>query len=262
MAGPALHRDPGTGVTGPEQPAPRLIEVWEGRGGPERIERVVITKGIETRSRRALAWLDMLVVDHGLVRLVHPNWGEVAPGVFRSAQLTPDQLRRAADRHGIKTVLNLRAERNCGAFLLEEEACAELGLDLVNLRVRSRDVPSKEIIATLDRLFADIRYPLLMHCKSGADRTGIAGALFLMLKEGRSGEEAASQLSRRWGHIREAKTGILDYFIESYLRDNAAQPIAFRDWVRDVYDPVALKKAFLERWRGRWFGLDLAFWRE
>jgi protein tyrosine/serine phosphatase len=238
----------------------RLVEVWAGRGGPERIERVVITKGTDTRWRRLLAWLDMLVVDHGLVRFFHLNWSEVGPGMFRSAQPAPHQLRRAVARHGIKTVLNLRAERNCGAFLLEEQACAELGLELVNLRARSRDVPSKELIWTLDRLFADMRYPVLMHCKSGADRTGITGALYLVLKEGRPVEEAMRQLSQRYGHIRQAKTGILDFFFETYLREHDGRD--FRTWVRETYDPVAVKKEFLTKWNGRWFGLDLAFWRE
>ena len=246
----------------PEPPGARVVEVWSGQGGPAKVERVVITRSLATSWRRLVAWLDMLVVDHGLVRLVHPNWGEVAPGVFRSAQPTPQQLRRAVRRHGIKTVLNLRAERNCGAFVLEEEACAELGVELVNVRVRSRDVPTKELIWTLERLFRDVEKPVLMHCKSGADRTGIAGALYLLLVEGRPVAEATRQLSKRYGHIRQAKTGVLDYVFERYVRDHAGEPRAFRDWVREVYDPVAVKRDFLARWRGRWFGLDLAFWRE
>lgn len=240
----------------------RIVEVWSGRGGPERIERVIITKGLATPPQRLAAWLDMLVLDHGLVRLVHPNWGEVAPGVFRSAQPTPHQLRRAVRNHGIRTVLNLRAERNCGAFVLEEAVCAELGIDLVNVRVRSRDVPSKELIWTLERLFAEMERPILMHCKSGADRTGIVGALYLLLAEERPVDEALRQLSKRYGHIRQAKTGVLDYFFERYLDDRAERPLGFREWVREVYQPNNVRRAFLDRWRGRWFGLDLAFWRE
>jgi protein tyrosine/serine phosphatase len=246
----------------PAPPGARVVQVWSGLGGPEKVERVVITRSLATPWARLMAWLDMLVVDHGLVRLVHPNWGEIAPGVFRSAQPTPGQLRRAVRRHGIKTVVNLRAERNCGAFVLEEEACADLGVALVNVRVRSRDVPTKELIWTLERLFHELDKPVLMHCKSGADRTGIVGALYLLLAEGRSLDEATAQLSKRYGHIRQAKTGVLDYVFERYARDHAREPRAFRDWVREVYEPAAVKSDFLARWRGRWFGLDLAFWRE
>lgn len=241
----------------------RVVEVWAGDGGnPDKVEHVVITRGLATWWQRLLAWLDLLVVDHGLLRLVHPNWAEIAPAIYRSAQPTPGQLRTAVRRHGIKTVVNLRAERNCGAFVLEEEACAELGVALVNVRVRSRDVPSKELIWTLERVFAEVEKPVLMHCKSGADRTGIAGALYLLLVEGRSVDEATKQLSKRYGHIRQAKTGVLDYVFERYLQDHATQPRSFRAWVSEVYDPGAVKRDFLARWRGRWFGLDLAFWRE
>lgn len=244
------------------RPAPRLIEVWEGAGGPECIERVLITKRTDNRWQRFLAWLDMMVLDHGVLRVVRFNWGEVAPGMYRAAQPTPRQLRARIRRHGIKTVLNLRAERDCGAFVLEEQVCAEMGVTLVNVRVRSRDVPSKELIALLDRLYAEIERPALMHCKSGCDRTGIAAALYLILRENQPLEVALGQLSKRWGHIKEAKTGILDFFLERYGKDGGKTGLPFRTWVRDVYDPVTLKQTFMDRWNGRWFGVDLAFWRE
>jgi len=254
----------GAFVTTTSEPTatPRVVEVWAGRGGPEIVERVVITHSVATWWRRLVAWADMLVRDHGLIRLVHLNWGEVAPGVFRSAQPTPGQLRRRVRRHGIKTIVNLRAERNCGAFVLEEAACAALGVELVNVRVRSRDVPSKEMIAALDGLFAGMAKPAWMHCKSGADRTGLVGALYLILAEGRPVAEAAGQLSARWGHIRRAKTGMLDFFFERYDEDQRRHPIPFRRWIAERYEPAAVKRAFLDRWRGRWLGVDLTFWRE
>ncbi|MFW5832565.1 MAG: fused DSP-PTPase phosphatase/NAD kinase-like protein [Pseudomonadota bacterium] len=224
-------------------------------------EVVTIRHRLNGRRARLHAWFDMLVTDHGVVRLVHPNWGEVAPGVYRSSQPSPGQLRRAHAK-GIRTVLNLRAERDCGAFVLQEAACAELGMDLVNVQVRSRDVPSKALIGDLDRLFATLPRPLLMHCKSGADRTGIVGALYLILHEGRPVEEAVrSQLSWRWGHVRHAKTGMLDFFFESYLAANRARPMPFRQWVEEVYDPVAVKAAFKAKFKP-WLGVDVTFWRE
>ncbi len=243
-------------------PVPRVVDVWEGVGGADNVERIVITQRLDTPWRRLRAWLDLLIADHGVVRLIHRNWGIVGPGMFRSAQLAPHHLRRSIQRHAIKTVINLRAERNCGAFVLEEEVCAALGVELVNIRVRSRDVPSKEVIAALDALFDRIAYPALMHCKSGSDRTGIAGVLYLVLRQGWPMKKAMGQLSWRWGHVRAAKTGILDYVCARYIEDTEALPRPFREWVRDDYDPAALKASFMSRWRGRWFGLDLTFWRE
>jgi protein tyrosine/serine phosphatase len=224
-------------------------------------ETVAIHQRLDRPWRRVRAWLDMLILDHGLLRLFHLNWGLVAPGVFRSAQPAPHQLRRARDL-GVRTVLNLRAERDCGAFVLEEEACAALGLQLVNFQVRSRDVPSKELILELDRLFGELEHPILIHCKSGADRTGIVGTLYQILRLDRPVEAALrDQLSWRWGHMRHAKTGMLDYFFERYLVDARSRELSFREWVDEVYDPPAVKAAFMARFRP-WLGVDLSFWRE
>jgi len=56
----------------------------------------------------------------------------------------------------------------------------------------------------------------------------------------------------KYGHIRQAHTGILDYFFERYLEDNAERPIAFFDWVETVYDPDELKRTFQSKgWANR-----------
>ena len=85
---------------------------------------------------------------------------------------------------------------------------------------------------------------MLMHCKSGADRAGLMSVLYRYLKEGVPLEIAKKELSWRFGHIRQADTGILDYFFERYLLDTAERPMSFFDWVDNVYDPVELRKSF------------------
>ena len=84
-----------------------------------------------------------------------------------------------------------------------------------------------------------------MHCKSGADRAGLMSALYVLIKEKRPVEEALQQLSWRYGHWRQAKTGVLDYFLEQYRDYNAKTPIDFFDWVDNVYDPVKVKSEFM-----------------
>ena len=54
---------------------------------------------------------------------------------------------------------------------------------------------------------AKLEYPVLVHCKSGADRAGLFAALFLILREGATVAEAREELSPRYGHFRHAKTG-------------------------------------------------------
>ena len=89
------------------------------------------------------------------------------------AQPAPHHIRRLA-REGIRTVVNLRGERLCGSFWLEQQACARHGIALVNFSVRSRAAPSHKELRGARELFERIEYPMLMHCKSGADRAGLA----------------------------------------------------------------------------------------
>jgi protein tyrosine/serine phosphatase len=83
-----------------------------------------------------------------------------------------------------------------------------------------------------------------MHCKSGADRVGLASALYLLLHENRSVEQAMGQLSLRFGHLRGARTGVLDAVLQAYQSDNARAPIDFRTWAETRYDPKAITQAF------------------
>jgi protein tyrosine/serine phosphatase len=87
-----------------------------------------------------------------------------------------------------------------------------------------------------------MRAPALMHCKSGADRAGLAAGLFVLF-EGGTAREALRQLSWRFGHVRQAKTGILDAFFLHYQREAEGRK-PFLDWVREDYDEVALRQTF------------------
>lgn len=189
------------------------------------------------------SYADMLLVDHGVFRLFYQNRHKLANGAWRSAQPAPHQIRHLA-RKGIRTIVNLRGERHCGSYWLERQACAQSGIRLEDFQVRSRAAPSKaEVLAARD-LFKRIEYPMLMHCKSGADRAGLMSALYLIVREQMPVATAVGQLSLKFGHVRQADTGILDHFFERYLEHDAKNPIGFFDWVERVYDPDELKRSF------------------
>jgi protein tyrosine phosphatase (PTP) superfamily phosphohydrolase (DUF442 family) len=205
-------------------------------------------------SDRSPAWLkralgplvfygDMLIVDHGVFRLAYLNKHKLGRDAWRSAQPAPHQIRAIA-RAGVKTIVNLRGERYCGGYWLEQAACERLGLKLVNYQVRSRAAPSKEEVLGARDLFARLEYPILLHCKSGADRAGLMSTLYLICHEEVPVEVARHQLAARFGHFRQSDTGILDYFFERYLADNARNPMPYFTWVETVYDPDELKESF------------------
>ena len=117
------------------------------------------------------------------------------------------------------------------------------------LVVKSRAAPTREQIHEANALFARIEHPILLHCKSGADRAGLASALYLILKENVPVAQAVTQLSARYGHFKQADTGIIDAFFQRYLADDKARPMPFLEWVDTVYDPEALLRDFKA---GRW----------
>ncbi len=192
---------------------------------------------------RLHAWADALIVDHGVLRLVWRNRAAVEEGrLFRSNQPLPFQLAAEA-RHGLRTVLNLRGRRDSGSDALEREACARLGLALVDAPFESRGAPHKDRLLRLATLFETIAYPALIHCKSGADRAGLVAAVYLLWR-GRPVAEAKRQLSLRFGHIRAGRTGILDAFLDAYERAQRETGVGFLDWVRGPYDEEALRCSF------------------
>lgn len=205
---------------------------------------------------RRRAWRELLIDDHGALRALYDNTHEIAPGrLWRTFQPSPAHLEKWAAR-GARTVVNLRGDRPSGFLFLEEEACERLGLRLVTFQAFSREAPSASVITGAQALFASIEYPAVIHCKSGADRAGLLATLYLFLHEGRPLDEALGQLSWRYGHVRQGKTGVIDAAFDLYLRTAAAagwrldDPQAFLRWVEEDYDPAAVKRAYLGSWWG------------
>ena len=83
-----------------------------------------------------------------------------------------------------------------------------------------------------------------MHCKSGADRAGLASALYLMHVENKPVAEAKKQLSLRYLHLKNDSTGILDYMLDQYEQDITETPMPIREWFETRYDPKALTAGF------------------
>lgn len=200
---------------------------------------------LDTATKRLRAWMNMIFVDHGFFRLIHLNLHRVGEKGWRAAQPAPCHFRRFA-RRGIKTIVNLRGGREFGSWPLEVEACEKHGMALREFTLRSRGLPDVETLRALKTLFAEIEYPALWHCKSGADRAGFMSALYLALHEGRPVEEARKQLSLKYLHVKHSKTGVLDHFFDLYEYDSAKEPMDLWTWIETRYDPKAAVKSFHE----------------
>ena len=205
---------------------------------------------LSTSPGRVGTYLDYLWNDHAYLRLGFSNAHWISDELVRANQPWPHQL-AAWKQRGIRTVINLRGGFDASFYALEKDACARLGLELVDFTITSREVPSRARVLGAKTLFETVRYPALMHCKSGADRAGIMAVLYQHFRKGQTIEQALEMLSRKYLHIRQGKTGILDFFFETYLAEGEAQGLSFVQWVEAGYDRAALKARFLEtrKWK-------------
>jgi len=204
---------------------------------------------LNNKAHRKQAYRDLMWGDHGFLRIRFTNHHSLGGDMYRENQPSPKRIAQLAQK-GIKTLINLRGESPKGYYLLEKEACMHYGITLVDYRMYSRDVHTVEKIRGARELFDTIEYPAVMHCKSGADRTGIMGVLYKHFRRGEPIETAIEQLSFKYLHVRQGKTGMLDFFFQDYLEYAAENDISFMDWVETIYDPDDVKTRFMAQWSG------------
>jgi protein tyrosine/serine phosphatase len=169
-----------------------------------------ITLSPDINWKRWGKWTGLFVLITGLAvggyvlnAVVHHNFHTVSAGrVYRSAQMDADSLEKIVREHGIKTIINLRgAPSRESWYSVETNTARELGVQHYDFSLSaSREVRDDE----MDQILATIRTapkPALIHCKSGSDRTGLVGALYLYSVEGQTARSADRQLNPFYGHI-------------------------------------------------------------
>lgn len=203
---------------------------------------------LSTPEGRRRANADLIWADHGFLRARFANFHWIEEGVMaRANQPSPEAVARYAQM-GIKTILNLRGPSDTGYYALEREACARHGVTMIDARMHSREPPSVEQIRRAKELFETIEYPALMHCKSGADRAGVMAVLYRHFKMGMPIADAVEQLSLKYLHVKQGKTGMIDFFFATYLAETAENGKSFMDWVEQDYDKPKVKEAFMGEW--------------
>jgi hypothetical protein len=169
------------------------------------------------------------------------NFGVVEPGrVYRSAQPTSGLPQLIQDRE-LASILNLRGGSRADAwYVAEVRAARASGVDFYDLPMAATRRPGRRELLALIDLFRRCRYPLLIHCKQGADRTGLATALYRMVVQGVGPEEAMDSFTLAHGHVPLGGTQHLHEPIDEYaawlaVRKLEHTPERLRAWVETSY---------------------------
>lgn len=156
------------------------------------------------------------------------NFHELVPGeVYRSAQPSPADLRAIEATYGVASVLNLRgASAGKGWYDAEAAAARAAGVTLIDFRMSASSELTPVEVERLIQTMRDAPKPLLIHCRSGADRTGAASALYLAAIKHADEETAEWQLSPLYGHI---ATWGLPSFAMDRMWETAEPSLGFHD---------------------------------
>lgn len=117
-----------------------------------------------------------------------PNFHQISENFYRGGQPTEEGIKQLA-KLGIKTIISFRDTQE--KVLREKKIAEENGLNFLNLRLSnwfaSKDA---EINKILEIITHPENYPVFIHCKRGADRTGTVVAAYRMKFENWTVEEA------------------------------------------------------------------------
>src|SRR5215471_20994930 len=169
----------------------------------------------------AMAVLSLAVVaqeDHSFEKL--PNFHQVNENLYRGAQPQRGGLKKLSEL-GIKTVINLRGASD---DTRKEQAEAEAsGMRYFNIPMSGLGRPSDEQVErALAVIDARENWPVFVHCQRGADRTGVIIAVYRILRDKWTAEQAIDE-AKRFG-MAGLQFRKKDYISDYYKRRRDSQP--------------------------------------
>jgi tyrosine-protein phosphatase SIW14 len=159
-----------------------------------------------------------------------PNFQKVDDHVYRGAQPTDSGFRDLAQL-GIKTIVDLR-DIGEHSQANEEKIVTGLGMRYVSIPMHGLSTPKGDKVAAVQALFNDTTSgPVFVHCKRGADRTGMVVAVYRISHDQWDNKKA----------LTEAKSYGMSFFeraIQSYVM-NYRPSVALATAGADSASPIA-----------------------
>jgi protein tyrosine phosphatase (PTP) superfamily phosphohydrolase (DUF442 family) len=142
----------------------------------------VVSQAAESATNRPAAWAQPVALA-GV-----PNLHKVSEGLYRSAQPTAEGMRNLKAL-GIRTVINLRA------FHSDRDELGDSALASEHLSMKAWHPERDEAVRFLRIVTDPARTPVIVHCQHGADRTGTLCAVYRIVVQGWTRQEALREMT-------------------------------------------------------------------
>lgn len=183
------------------------------------------------------------------------NFHWVEPGeAARSAQAYAGFLGSFLRAHRIRGLINLRGS-NPGHFWwrYETRICARAGIRHCDVKLNSRQLPTRAMLAALMGAFDSVPRPFLLKCSGGQDRTSLAAAVYLLHRYGWPGLSDAQKQFSRWPylHLPNRNQRWLRLLPVFAAEQSGGKPL--RDWIETEYSAEVFRTWLQQRGEGASF---------
>jgi protein tyrosine/serine phosphatase len=179
-------------------------------------------KALLRRILTALAVLVGVLLAYAGYTIHNANFHTIVSGeAYRSGQMDAAQLSRVIQEYGIKSIINLRGTDAPALYQSEMETAKRLEVQHYDFSLSAIDEIAVPQMDEIIRTLREAPKPVLIHCKSGSDRTGLVSALYCLTLKGETPAQADRELSVWYGHISLSKTIAMDHsywhYVSNYL---------------------------------------------
>lgn len=176
------------------------------------------------------------------------NFHWIIPGeVARSAQAYAGFFGPFLRRHDIRSVINLRGwNPRFRWWQYEKRVTDAAGVAHIDIKMNSRNLPSRDLLLNLLKAFDTAERPLLLKCSGGQDRTSFAAGLYIVHRHGWAAIPDAMAQFARWPYLHYPKQQQqwIRHFLVFAEADAGGQ--ALDAWMTNRYRPELLK-SWLEK---------------
>lgn len=159
---------------------------------------IFVSSGLAAESDRPISWATPIQMQ-GV-----GNFYKITDYLYRSEQPTEEGMKNLK-KMGIKTVINLRA------FYSDLGKTKKTGLLNEELSVKTWHIEDEDVIRVLRIIRKRENGPFLMHCWRGADRLGVMCAMFRIVEQGWTKDEAIQEMVKGGYGFHAAWRNIIEY---------------------------------------------------